>query len=56
MEDRKLAETLNRTERNMTWDQVVEKYSFRHSGDDFWNNIIKSSQSSRKSVDQSLGF
>jgi hypothetical protein len=56
MSDRRLAESLGRTDPNMTWNQVVDKYSSRYSGDALWNKIIGSSQKSRPSVDQSLGF
>ncbi len=56
MSDRRLAESLSRTDPNMTWNQVVGKYSNRYSGDALWNKTIGSSQSSRTSVNQSLGF
>jgi filamentous hemagglutinin len=56
MADREFAELLNRTEPNMTWNQVVDKYSGNYSGDALWEKIINSSQASRSSVNQKLGF
>ncbi len=56
MADRGLAESLNRTDPNMTWSQIVDKYSSRYSGDELWNKIIESSTKSRQSVNQALGF
>jgi len=56
MADRQMADFLNRTEPNMTWNQVVDKYSGKYSGDELWYKIIGSSQKSRASVNQQLGF
>ena len=56
MADREYAAYLNKVEPNMTWQQIVDKYSGQYSGDSLWNRIIEGSQSSRSSVNTSLGF
>jgi filamentous hemagglutinin len=57
MSDRKLAKELMQNEKNMTWDQVVEKYSEggKVTGDELYKKIIEGSQKSRASVNESLG-
>lgn len=56
MADRNLAAKLNVEEPNMTWDQVVKKYSDKgFSGDELYKKIIGASQRSRQSVNESLG-
>jgi hypothetical protein len=56
MADRQKAAELARTSPNMTWEQTVNKYSSRASGDALWNEIIKGSQRSRPSVNERLHF
>ena len=57
MADRQLAEQLNRTEPNLTWDQMVNKQIEKgYSGDEIYKAIIESSQRSRKSINQILGL
>ena len=57
MSDRSLAESLYKTDPNMTWEQVVGKYSQEgFSGDSLWQEIINASTRSRTSVNQSLGL
>lgn len=57
MSDRKLAEELNLNERNMTWDEIVEKTKDKgFRGDDIYEEIINSSQRSRKTVNEKLGI
>lgn len=57
MADREYAAFLDRTDPNMTWNQVVELYSSRgFSGDALWREIIKASQRSRTSVNKALGL
>ena len=57
MSDRALAESLYKTDPNMTWQQVVERYSNRGlSGDSLWQEIINASTRSRASVNQGLGL
>lgn len=57
MSDRELAASLNKTDPNLTWNQVVKKYSGQGlKGDDLWNEIIQSSTRSRQSVNSSLGL
>jgi len=52
MSDREWAEYLLQNERNMTFEELVQKNIDRGlSGDDIWNKIIESSMSSRDSVD-----
>ncbi len=56
MSNRALAEQLNANERNMTWDEIVQKYEGRgHTGDDVYREIIESSQRSRQSLNDRLG-
>lgn len=57
MADRKLAKELMQNEKNMTWEQVVEKYSEggKVTGDALYKKIIEGSQKSRASVNESLG-
>lgn len=57
MADRNLAEVLNKTEKNLTWEQLVsKKMQEGYSGDELWKAIIESSQKSRASVNESLGL
>lgn len=57
MSDRKLADELNANERNMTWEEIVEKTKNKgFEGDDVYEEIINSSQRSRKSVNDKLGI
>ena len=56
MADRDRADFLGRTEPNMTWNQIVERYTSQgYTGDALWNRILGSSQRSRQSVNRSLG-
>jgi peptidoglycan hydrolase-like protein with peptidoglycan-binding domain len=55
MRDREAAAMLDATNPNLTWEQVVEKYSPASSGDDLWRQIIAASQRSRSSVNEQLG-
>jgi hypothetical protein len=55
MIDQDTAAQLNATNPNLTWEQVVQKYSADYSGDELWQQIIDASQRSRASVNQSLG-
>ena len=51
MEDRVLAESLYKSDPNLTWEQLIEKQRNKgYSGDDIYKAIIESSQRSRKSV------
>ncbi len=57
MADRKLAESLYKTDPNLTWEQVVQKQIDKGlSGDDIYKAIIESAQRSRSSVNQLLGL
>lgn len=57
MSDQQLAESLFRTDPNLTWDQIVQKQAEKGlSGDDIYREILESSQRSRTSVNQSLGL
>ena len=57
MADRKSAESLYKTDPNLTWEGVVQKQAKKGlTGDDIYNAIVQSSQRSRKSVNKSLGL
>ena len=57
MADRELADHLNATKPNLTWEQVVSKYSERGlSGDALWHAIMESSTRSNPAVNESLGL
>ena len=57
MSDRELAESLYKTDPNLTWEQAVQKQVNKGlSGDDIYKAIIESSQRSRTSVNESLGL
>lgn len=57
MADRDAAAKLMREERNITWEQLVEKKRKEgFTGDDVYREIINSSQKSRKSVNDKLGL
>ena len=57
MLDQQLAESLFRTDPNLTWDQIIQKQVAKGlSGDDIYREILESSQRSRTSVNQSLGL
>ncbi len=57
MSDQKLAESLFKTDPNVTWEQLVQKQIDRGlSGDDIYKAIIESSQRSRTSVNEYLGL
>lgn len=44
-------------EKNVTFEQLVNKYSLKgYSGDDLWNLIIKKSMSSRDAVNILFGL
>ena len=54
MRDQEAADMLRATNPNLTWDQVVQKYSADHSGDELWQRIIGAAQRTRTSVNRSL--
>ena len=55
MADRKLAESLYKTDPNLTWEQIIQKQISKGlSGDDIYKEIIESSRRSRTSVNRSL--
>ncbi|WP_338802255.1 filamentous hemagglutinin N-terminal domain-containing protein [Pseudomonas sp. RSB 5.4] len=57
MSNRTLADSLNKTDPNRTWSEIVDKYSGQGlSGDELWSKIIEKSQSSRTSVNDGLGM
>ncbi len=57
MADRVEAESLAKTNPNLTWEQTVQKYSDKgFNGDELWQEIINASQRSRSSVNKSLGL
>lgn len=57
MSDRELTESLNQTDPNRTWNEIVQRQIDKGlSGDDIWKAIIESSQKSRQSVNSSLGL
>lgn len=57
MSNRALADSLNKTDPNRTWSEIVDKYSGQGlSGDELWSKIIEKSQSSRTSVNDGLGM
>lgn len=57
MADRKLAESLYKTDPNRTWEQMIQRQLDKGlTGDDIYKEIITSSQRSRKSVNKSLGL
>lgn len=57
MSDRGLADSLNATQPNLTWDQVLAKLQAQgRSGDDLYNALIESSTRSRASVNDTLGI
>lgn len=57
MSNRILADSLNKTDPNRTWSEIVDKYSGQGlSGDELWSKIIEKSQSSRTSVNDGLGM
>lgn len=56
MADRKAAEALYKSDPNMTWDQVVQKYTDKGlSGDELYKEIVNASTRSRGSVNAELG-
>ncbi|PBP44777.1 hypothetical protein CCL13_16260 [Pseudomonas syringae] len=57
MSNRTLADSLNKTDPNRTWNEIVNKYSGQGlSGDELWSKIIEKSQASRTSVNDGLGM
>ena len=57
MSNRSLADSLNKSDPNRTWSEIVNKYSSQGlSGDGLWRKIIEKSQSSRASVNDGLGM
>ncbi len=54
MLDQEAADMLRATNPNLTWDQVVQKYSADNSGDELWQRIIGAAQGTRTSVNRSL--
>jgi hypothetical protein len=57
MADRGLADQLNQNDKNLTWDQVLDKLRGRgYSGEELWDQAIQSATRSRPSVNDSLGL
>ncbi|WP_415765245.1 hemagglutinin repeat-containing protein [Pseudomonas sp. ZB1P45] len=57
MSNRNLADSLNKSDPNRTWSEIVNKYSSQGlSEDGLWRKIIEKSQSSRTSVNDGLGM
>jgi filamentous hemagglutinin len=57
MADQKTADMLRATNPNLTWEEVVRKYSTKYpNNEDVWKQIIEASQRSRASVNESLGL
>lgn len=57
MANRATAESLYKTDKNLTWEQLIDKQKAKGlSGDEIYKEIIASSQRSRKSVNKSLGL
>lgn len=57
MSDRGAAESLYKTDPNMTWEQIVNKYTTKgYSNENLWQEIINASTRSRSSVNKSLGL
>jgi filamentous hemagglutinin len=57
MSNRDGADALFGSNPNMTWEQVVEKYTNRgYSGDELYQEIINASQKSNAGVNSSLGI
>lgn len=57
MIDQVEAQRLFGTRPNMTWEQIVEKYTNRgYSGDTLYQEIIKASQRSNAAVNNALGL
>ena len=57
MKDRDLAESLDNSDPNLSWNELCGIYYDRgFRGDDIYREIIKSAQRSRKSVNQLLGL
>lgn len=56
MVDRAKAASLNATEKNITFEEVTEKYSSQGlKNEDLWNKIAEASMRSRASVNAGLG-
>lgn len=56
MADRGAAAALNANEKNMTWEEITEKYSNQGLKDnDLWNKITEASMRSRASVNAEVG-
>jgi hypothetical protein len=56
MVDRAATARLGATEKNMSWDEVVDKYKGQGlKGDELWNKLIERSMVSRASVNAGLG-
>lgn len=52
-----MAASLNMSDPNMTWEQVVQKYSEKgFQGDSLYQEIINAAQRSRTIVNESLGI
>lgn len=57
MSDRELAESLNITDPNRSWEQIVQRQIEKgFTGDDIYKEIIESAQRSRIEVNKSLGL
>ena len=57
MADRALAESLNETDPNFTWEKMVKKQINKGlEGDEIYKEIIRSSQRSRKDANKKLGL
>ncbi len=57
MANRNAAEELMKTNPNLTWNDVIQKYTNKgYSGDELYKEIIEASTRSRQSVNKSLGL
>jgi hypothetical protein len=57
MSNRTAAQSLEITDSNRTWEQIVEKYTAKgFTGDALYQEIIKASTRSRTSINKSLGI
>ena len=57
MKDQELAASLNITDPNRTWEEIVQRQIEKgYAGDDIYKQIIESSQRSRTAVNQQLGL
>ena len=57
MADRETAESLYKSDPNLTWEAIIRRQKEKGlDGDDIYKAIIESLQRSRKSVNKSLGL